>query len=150
MSPDKARHDEVTFQVPTRLPPQEEPLGQLLVLVAPPLPPLAGEPPLPVLPPLPVVPPEPPPLPIVPPEPELELEPVQPLAAMIQTRAVTLASPSNPFRMRPHEACRRRFCCCGSSEHGAAHDLEQWQPPGVSIRPLRPSPLGAASRPAAA
>jgi hypothetical protein len=109
MSPDKVRHDDFTSQAPTRSPPHEEPLGQLVGLVAPPLPPLAGEPPLPVLPPLLVVPPELPPLlvvppelpplPVVPPEPESELEPRQPIAAVIQARAARLASPNSTFRM---------------------------------------------------
>ena len=65
MSPDNCRHEEVTFQVPTTLPPQ----GVTLEQAAGWLPPLPGDPPFPLeLPPL-----------AAPPLPELELElPLQP------------------------------------------------------------------------
>src|SRR5512140_2627249 len=119
MSPDRARHDDFTVQVPTTLPPHDVPLGQLGAVVVPPLPPLAEEPPLPGLPPLPVVPPEAPPLPVVPPElppvpvvppvPGSELVLVQPVTAKTKARAAALANPNRPFRMRPHEACDADF-----------------------------------------
>jgi hypothetical protein len=76
-SPDRLRHDDVTFQVPTTSPPHGVAVGQLL----PVLPPLPGEPPLP--------PPPPPELP-------------QPWVA-IEARASALTSPKSPFRMKPHD-----------------------------------------------
>jgi hypothetical protein len=128
MSPDKVRHEDVTVQVPTTSPPQDSPLGQLLV--APPLPllpPVAREPPLPVLPPvarepplavlppvaleppLPAPPLELPPLPGAPPlepELELELEPVQPLVTIVKAKVTEPTSPIIAFRMEP----RRKHC----------------------------------------
>lgn len=98
MSPDKVRHDDVTFQVPTTLPPQEVPLGHWTTwVVLPELPPLPGEPPLPGAPPdllapeL-LLPPEPPPE-LAPPEPPLlpgeEVEHANP---RIQSPVATLHS----------------------------------------------------------
>ena len=110
MSPEMVKHEDVTVQVPTKLPPHEVPLGQLAGVVVPPWPPLAGAPPLPDLPPVPVVPPlETPPLPVVPPElpplpdppvPESEPEPPpQPTTAIIPARVDTPTRVKNPFRM---------------------------------------------------
>lgn len=93
MSPDKVRHEDVTFQVPVKSPAHVDPFGQLAGWVVPPeAPPLAEEPPLPA-PPL-----EVPPLPDPPPP-----EPLQPLIAIVEARATALTSPMSPFRMIPHE-----------------------------------------------
>jgi hypothetical protein len=115
MLPDKFRQEDVTFQVPTKSPPQDDPFGQAGWLVPPELPPLAGAPPLPApplgfpplrapplgFPPLPAPPLEIPPLPPAPPPP-----PEPPLPAGVPVaqprRANVLASPMSPFRMRPH------------------------------------------------
>jgi hypothetical protein len=132
-SPVTFKHDDVTFQVPTKLPPQVAPLVQLVGgVVPPPFPPLAGAPPLPVVPPL-LTPPEPPPElppllvvppPPVPPAPPLAFPPLagiaappfdepplpesvlelpQPLIAIIKARAAAPRVPMSPFRMRPRE-----------------------------------------------
>jgi hypothetical protein len=128
MSPDKLRHDVSTFQVPTRVPPHEVPLGQLGLVVEPPLPPLAVPPLL-----LPDVPPELdeppalPPLPVVPPELGLELLPPQP-ATSIHARAATLARPTSPFRMRPPEALstpRQRFSLAISQDSAPPRSAAQ-------------------------
>jgi hypothetical protein len=128
MSPVKARHEDSTFQVPTRLPPQSGPFEQEPELDELELPPLEVVPPAPapplllllcvLEPPLePAVelpalldeldpPPELPALPLVllavpplPPSPPLEVEPPQPMPAMIEARANALRSPMGVFFM---------------------------------------------------
>ena len=73
MLPDRLRHADVTFQVPTTSPPQDDPLGQS-----------AGALVLPELPPLPVPPPP---------------EPPQPLVDIVVTIATVITSPKSTFRM---------------------------------------------------
>jgi hypothetical protein len=99
MLPDKVRHEEVTFQVPTTSPPQEDPSVQLDVVppeaVEPPLPapPAAVEPPLPA-PPLAVEPPLPtPPLPA----PPLALPPLPPVALAPPVALPPLPPPAPPL-----------------------------------------------------
>src|SRR5690242_4767083 len=95
MSPDKVRHEDVTFQVPTTLPPQGETLGQLM-----PLPPVLVDPPVLVEPPVLVAPPvlvEPPVL-VPPPVPPV-VGPEQPGASPAAANAKVPTSPRYPFRM---------------------------------------------------
>ena len=94
MSPDKARQDDVTFQVPTTLPPQAVPLGQ----DAPPPVPLEL-PPVPTPPPV-AVSPEPVFPPVAPP---WMAELLQPLLAIAEARATALRSPTSLVRIDPHE-----------------------------------------------
>jgi hypothetical protein len=69
--PVTAKHEDVTFQVPTTSPPQGETLAVAVQVEPPPAPPLPEVPPLATVPPLLLVPPDPPALLLVPPEPPL-------------------------------------------------------------------------------
>jgi hypothetical protein len=92
MSPDKARHEDDTFQVPVKLPPQAVPLGQD---VSPPVPlelPPVPAPPVAVDPPEPLFPPVAPPWTLLLP---------QPLLTIAEARATAPRNPKKLFRMSP-------------------------------------------------
>ena len=121
MFPDKVRHDDVTFQVPTTLPPQEVPLGHWTGwVVLPELPPLAGDPPLPEAPPdwLPPdwLPPEPP-FAVVPPEPPpgVEVEHAEPRIQSAGTMVRSKARCDMDSPRREHAV--REGCRCPRSLH---------------------------------
>jgi hypothetical protein len=131
MSPDKVRHDDVTLQVPTTLPPQGVPLGQFVPPVLPPLaeelllPPFPPEFPPELLPPelLPpeLLPPEPP-FAVVPPEPPLSLE-LEHAEPRIQRAATTVRSKvrcdiNSPQRERDVRRGLRQYPCDG---HEVSH-----------------------------
>ena len=95
MSPDKVRHDDITFHVPTTEPPQGVAVEHFGGPCVPPDP-LPEDPPLPVVPPL----ADEPPLPCFPPEPTWLTEGAQPLLAP-RTTATDATSPINLFCIEP-------------------------------------------------